>query len=133
MPLFWVMMSIAAAKGLYQLIRNPSYWEKTFHGLANPPKHAEACCGAMNIRDVQTPCSHGRLNDRRCKQIGFVLALLLYWPSATGCRCGTASSSVTRCHGCRPPRACCTAVNPHLAAIGFIFTPLTAMVDLPGC
>lgn len=32
-PLFWLMMSIAAAKGTYQLIRNPSYWEKTFHGL----------------------------------------------------------------------------------------------------
>lgn len=36
-PIFFVMMSIAAAKGLYQLIRNPSYWEKTFHGLAHPP------------------------------------------------------------------------------------------------
>jgi glycosyltransferase XagB len=36
-PAFWVMMSVAAAKGLYQLIRNPSYWEKTFHGLAERP------------------------------------------------------------------------------------------------
>ncbi len=36
-PIFFVMMSVAAAKGLYQLIRNPSYWEKTFHGLAHPP------------------------------------------------------------------------------------------------
>jgi cellulose synthase/poly-beta-1,6-N-acetylglucosamine synthase-like glycosyltransferase len=35
-PLFWLMMSIAAAKGLYQLIRRPSYWEKTFHGLDAP-------------------------------------------------------------------------------------------------
>ena len=34
------MMSIAAAKGLYQLIRNPSYWEKTFHGLAPDAKPA---------------------------------------------------------------------------------------------
>lgn len=33
-PLFWLMMSVAAAKGTYQLIRNPSYWEKTFHGLS---------------------------------------------------------------------------------------------------
>ncbi|MCV7227440.1 glycosyltransferase [Mycolicibacterium komossense] len=32
-PVFWVMMSVAAAKGVYQMIRNPSYWEKTFHGL----------------------------------------------------------------------------------------------------
>lgn len=36
-PLFWVMMSVAAAKGTYQLIRNPSYWEKTFHGLSQRP------------------------------------------------------------------------------------------------
>jgi glycosyltransferase XagB len=36
-PLFWVMMSVAAAKGTYQLIRNPSYWEKTFHGLTHQP------------------------------------------------------------------------------------------------
>ncbi len=36
-PAFWVLMSIAAAKGLYQLIRQPSYWEKTVHGLADRP------------------------------------------------------------------------------------------------
>ena len=36
-PLFWLMMSIAATKGVYQLIRNPSYWEKTFHRLAQRP------------------------------------------------------------------------------------------------
>ena len=37
-PLFWLMMSIAAAKGCYQMIRNPSYWEKTFHGLTARPE-----------------------------------------------------------------------------------------------
>jgi cellulose synthase/poly-beta-1,6-N-acetylglucosamine synthase-like glycosyltransferase len=36
MPLYWVMMSVAALKGLWQLLRNPSYWEKTFHGLSAP-------------------------------------------------------------------------------------------------
>lgn len=36
-PAFFAMMSIAAAKGVYQLIRNPSYWEKTFHGLSARP------------------------------------------------------------------------------------------------
>lgn len=40
-PVFWVMMSVAAAKGCYQMIRNPSYWEKTFHGLADKPAEAE--------------------------------------------------------------------------------------------
>ncbi|MDZ4267837.1 MAG: glycosyltransferase [Mycobacterium sp.] len=41
-PVFWLMMSIAAAKGCYQMIRNPSYWEKTFHGLAEKPAGAES-------------------------------------------------------------------------------------------
>jgi cellulose synthase/poly-beta-1,6-N-acetylglucosamine synthase-like glycosyltransferase len=36
-PLFFLMMSVAAAKGVYQLVRNPSYWEKTAHGLTAPP------------------------------------------------------------------------------------------------
>ena len=41
-PLFWLMMSIAAAKGTYQLIRQPSYWEKTFHGLSEKPGDDES-------------------------------------------------------------------------------------------
>jgi hypothetical protein len=40
-PVFWVMMSVAAAKGTYQLIRQPSYWEKTFHGLSTKPGEPE--------------------------------------------------------------------------------------------
>ncbi|MCU1592277.1 MAG: N-acetylglucosaminyltransferase [Frankiales bacterium] len=36
-PLYWVMMSVAAYKAAWQLVRNPSLWEKTAHGLtANP-------------------------------------------------------------------------------------------------
>jgi glycosyltransferase XagB len=34
LPAYWVMMSIAAAKALLQLIFNPAYWEKTQHGLS---------------------------------------------------------------------------------------------------
>jgi cellulose synthase/poly-beta-1,6-N-acetylglucosamine synthase-like glycosyltransferase len=32
-PLYWLMMSAAAAKAVFQLVRTPSYWEKTSHGL----------------------------------------------------------------------------------------------------
>jgi cellulose synthase/poly-beta-1,6-N-acetylglucosamine synthase-like glycosyltransferase len=32
-PLYWVMMSIAAAKALIQLVSAPTFWEKTAHGL----------------------------------------------------------------------------------------------------
>ena len=34
LPLYWVMMSLAAVKALIQLLFNPSYWEKTQHGLS---------------------------------------------------------------------------------------------------
>jgi glycosyltransferase XagB len=35
-PVYWVMMSIAAVKAAWQLVVTPSFWEKTVHGL-----HAE--------------------------------------------------------------------------------------------
>lgn len=33
MPVYWVMMSVAAVKAGLQLLSAPSYWEKTTHGL----------------------------------------------------------------------------------------------------
>ena len=33
-PLYWVFMSAAAYKALYQLFAKPFYWEKTKHGLS---------------------------------------------------------------------------------------------------
>jgi cellulose synthase/poly-beta-1,6-N-acetylglucosamine synthase-like glycosyltransferase len=38
-PAYWALMSIAAYKGLWQLIHNPFYWEKTQHGIS---KHTAA-------------------------------------------------------------------------------------------
>ena len=32
-PLYWVMMSLAAAKASWQLVGSPTFWEKTTHGL----------------------------------------------------------------------------------------------------
>jgi glycosyltransferase XagB len=32
-PLYWVMMSLAAAKASWQLVGSPTFWEKTVHGL----------------------------------------------------------------------------------------------------
>ena len=37
MPLYWVLMSIGAWKGFLQLFTNPFHWEKTPHGLDQPP------------------------------------------------------------------------------------------------
>jgi cellulose synthase/poly-beta-1,6-N-acetylglucosamine synthase-like glycosyltransferase len=36
---YWALISIAAYKGLWQLLRNPFYWEKTQHGVS---RHAAA-------------------------------------------------------------------------------------------
>lgn len=33
-PVYWILMTVASYKGLYQLVRNPFYWEKTQHGLS---------------------------------------------------------------------------------------------------
>lgn len=33
-PLYWILMSLGAIKGAIQLITQPSYWEKTVHGLS---------------------------------------------------------------------------------------------------
>lgn len=38
-PFYWMLQSVAAYKGLWQLIRNPFYWEKTTHGIS---KYMEA-------------------------------------------------------------------------------------------
>jgi glycosyltransferase XagB len=35
-PIYWVMMALAAAKALWQLVTTPSLWEKTVRGLEPP-------------------------------------------------------------------------------------------------
>lgn len=39
LPAYWVMMSLAAVKAVWQLVFDPNYWEKTAHGLSTvgPP------------------------------------------------------------------------------------------------
>jgi cellulose synthase/poly-beta-1,6-N-acetylglucosamine synthase-like glycosyltransferase len=49
-PLYWVMMSIAAIKAVFQLAFAPTFWEKTVHGLdrpkaAQPPAEPETTGG----------------------------------------------------------------------------------------
>jgi glycosyltransferase XagB len=44
LPVYWVLMSFAAARALLQLIHAPSHWEKTEHGLTRmaPPVSGQA-------------------------------------------------------------------------------------------
>ena len=41
-PVYWVMMSIAALKAMWQLVVIPSFWEKTTHGLGQDGSDPEA-------------------------------------------------------------------------------------------
>jgi hypothetical protein len=38
MPFYWVLMSIAAIKAIFQLFTAPAFWEKTTHGMAVRPE-----------------------------------------------------------------------------------------------
>jgi cellulose synthase/poly-beta-1,6-N-acetylglucosamine synthase-like glycosyltransferase len=42
LPLHWLLLSIAAWRALFQLVRRPYYWEKTEHGLARRSRHSAA-------------------------------------------------------------------------------------------
>jgi cellulose synthase/poly-beta-1,6-N-acetylglucosamine synthase-like glycosyltransferase/glycosyltransferase involved in cell wall biosynthesis/O-antigen/teichoic acid export membrane protein len=39
-PVYWLMISFAAIKAVYQLLAKPHYWEKTNHGLSKNPEPA---------------------------------------------------------------------------------------------
>jgi cellulose synthase/poly-beta-1,6-N-acetylglucosamine synthase-like glycosyltransferase len=41
-PVYWVMMSVAALKAIWQLVLTPSFWEKTAHGLGPDHENADA-------------------------------------------------------------------------------------------
>ncbi len=42
MPLYWILMSAAAWRALFQLLTRPSFWEKTDHGLSDKAKARRA-------------------------------------------------------------------------------------------
>lgn len=46
-PLYWIYLSLAAWRALYQLLRDPYRWEKTEHGLARHSRIASARGGAV--------------------------------------------------------------------------------------
>ena len=40
MPVYWLLLSLAAWRALFQLLRDPYRWEKTEHGLARTSRRA---------------------------------------------------------------------------------------------
>ncbi len=55
-PVYWILHSIAAYKGLWQLVTRPHYWEKTAHGLTKQTHLAgEAAQDAAAHDDLAEP------------------------------------------------------------------------------
>ena len=51
-PFYWLMHSIAAYKGLWQLIYKPFYWEKTNHGLTKVSHSASAAAAVAAVENA---------------------------------------------------------------------------------
>ena len=49
MPLHWLLLSLAAWRALWQLLRDPFRWEKTAHGLARTSRLAAQGAAAQPI------------------------------------------------------------------------------------
>jgi glycosyltransferase XagB len=50
MPVYWVLLSIAAWRALWQLVRDPHRWEKTEHGLARTSRLRRATSAGADQR-----------------------------------------------------------------------------------
>lgn len=48
MPLYWLLMSVALWKAIFQLVQRPHYWEKTEHGL-----HELAQAGKVSVGKIR--------------------------------------------------------------------------------
>ncbi len=57
-PIYWILMSVAAILALFQLIFKPHYWEKTVHGLHlrknQPPDIMALKSSAIELDEAQT-------------------------------------------------------------------------------
>jgi len=64
-PLYWIMMSLAAWKAVWQLFRRPFFWEKTDHGLSEEAKlRRAAALDAFGLaRKGAAPQFDARSND----------------------------------------------------------------------
>ena len=52
MPAYWLLISVAAVKALFQFLRRPFYWEKTTHGLSRMlPFSNQSITGLADTRD----------------------------------------------------------------------------------
>ncbi len=58
MPIYWIMMSVAAWRALYQLFNSPSFWEKTDHGLSGEAQARRAAALSVYGLEQGTGARH---------------------------------------------------------------------------
>lgn len=52
-PIYWICLSIAAWRALYQLLAEPYHWEKTEHGLARHSRMASRSSQSEHMRHAK--------------------------------------------------------------------------------
>ena len=148
-PVYWVMMSLAAVKALIQIVKSPSFWEKTVHGLDEKTIDLSAAGTrvdrpAPNVTPyvVLEPEERAALQmkpvapvERRLRRSAtagwFLTFTALYMTLGT--------ILVMHYHAVpidatsRTDNAFYTIFSrdPHLAAIGFVWNPLPSLLQIP--
>ncbi len=93
--------------------------------------------GGQDRRDHRAPGGRSAMtaglggSDRRLKFTIFFVCLVVYVGVGTGCRSSTGYIMGDTLSRVASTRAVLFSRDPHLAALGFIFTPVAAMVQIP--
>ncbi|MFA5308908.1 MAG: glycosyltransferase [Dehalococcoidales bacterium] len=51
-PIYWMLQSVGAYKGLWQLLTKPYYWEKTAHGITKKKPISQAYSASNNVSEL---------------------------------------------------------------------------------
>ena len=65
MPFYWLLMSLAAYRALWQLWRNPHYWEKTEHGITCCVAELQAGAAGTSLRGGRRHLETDERDERR--------------------------------------------------------------------
>ncbi|PGU00840.1 hypothetical protein COD21_30460 [Bacillus cereus] len=123
MPLYWIIMSLAAYKALWQLIVKPSYWEKTKHGLniIDIDASVDRKGGILEVFEVK---------NRMVIYLIFLTVFLVEF--SLGYYMGVVRGFIPDDSMSRIANAYYVLFSrdPHLGAVGFIWNPLPSLIEM---
>ncbi len=67
MPLYWLMMAVAAFKAAFQLVFAPSFWEKTTHGMADARALTSASSSVVDLAAAERAEASERSSNQRTR------------------------------------------------------------------